>query len=148
VVDFKDHLRSGNVVIPMTPYQKANYMASVPNYDSAIFTLTLEFLAQKIPVVHALRPFDPKTLEKVSVKFFLTLAVPMFSINVESSVPMLRPNVTTIQSFNHQSQRQCSSVSPKVSQLMLQLPMLQLSVPMFHPMLQPSATTISPTIHC
>lgn len=63
VIDFNDHLRSGVVVVPMTPHENANYLASVPNYDSPIFHLTLEFLAQKIPVVHAIRGLENITPE-------------------------------------------------------------------------------------
>jgi hypothetical protein len=58
VIDFDDHLRSGTVVIPMMPHATANFLTSVPNYDSTVFHLTLEFLAQKIPVVHAIRGTD------------------------------------------------------------------------------------------
>ncbi len=64
VIDFDDHLRSGTVVVPMMPHATANFLTSVPNYDSAVFHLTLEFLAQKIPVVHAIRGVELTAAEQ------------------------------------------------------------------------------------
>jgi phosphatidylinositol-4,5-bisphosphate 3-kinase len=64
VIDFDDHLRSGTVVVAMMPDGNPNYLTSVPNYDSPSFHLTLEFLAQKTPVVHAIRAVELSPAEQ------------------------------------------------------------------------------------
>lgn len=64
VIDFDDHLRSGVVVMAMMADGNPNYLTSVPNYDSPSFHLTLEFLAQKTPVVHAIRAVELSPAEQ------------------------------------------------------------------------------------